>query len=51
MNEYRLQVWVMGHWTWGRNKYDSYQAATERVQQLKGAGIKARIKRAEELYD
>lgn len=41
----------MGHWTWGRNKYDSYQDAKDRVQQLKAAGIKARIRENSELYN
>ena len=51
MNEFRLQVWCMGHWVWGRNQYKSYQAAKDRVQQLKGAGIKARIRENSELFN
>lgn len=47
---YRLQVWCMKHWVWGRNEYDSMEAATARVAELKKAGIKARVKPSRELY-
>lgn len=46
---YRLQVWVNKHWVWGLNDYDSIEAATDRVTQMKAVGIKARVRPLAEL--
>lgn len=48
---YRLQVWCMSRWTWGRNEYRSMEAANARVAELKRAGIRARVKPASELFN
>ena len=48
---FRLQVWFNKYWKWGVNDYVTLEAATARLNELKAAGIKARIKPASELID
>lgn len=47
--KYRIQVWVNLEWRWGLHDY-TYEQATQRLHQLKGVGIKARIKPSAELF-
>ncbi len=48
---FRLKVWSSGRWRWGLRKYDSLEAAENRVKELKKVGIRAKIARAEDLYN
>lgn len=47
---YRLQVKFNSQWKWGIVEYTSIEQATARVDELSKVGIKARIRKAEELY-
>lgn len=48
---YRLQVWFQRHWKWGIQTYDTLEAATARVEELKKVGIKSRVKTSAELFN
>lgn len=48
---FKLKVWASGRWRWGIRTYDSLNAAEQRVLELKSVGIKAKIAKAEELYN
>lgn len=45
-----LQVKYRSQWKWGRNTYETQEAATARVEELAKVGIKARVRLASELY-
>lgn len=47
---YILQVKDRRVWRWGIQRYETLEAAQERVQELEKVGIKARIRRAAELF-
>ena len=47
---FRLQVWFDRHWKWGIKTYSTMEEALRRVQQLKAAGIKAKVARESELF-
>lgn len=48
---FRLKVWISRHWTWGRVSYDTLETATQRVQELKAVGIKAKVAPSSELFN
>ncbi len=47
---YILQVKHRRVWRWGIKTYATMEAAQKRVQELGNVGIKARIRRAAELF-
>lgn len=47
---YILQVKDRRVWRWGIQRYETMEAAQERVQELAKVGIKARIRLEAELY-
>ncbi len=48
---YRLQVVFKGNWRWGVVEYDSIEKANARVEELKKVGIKARVRKNEDLFN
>lgn len=48
---YRLQVQYKNRWRWGIVEYDTPEAAAARVEELNRVGIKARIRRSEEIFN
>ena len=48
--KYRIQVWFDNHWKWGLHDY-TWSEATQRFNQLKAVGIKARIRPSSELFN
>lgn len=47
---YRLQVLHSRHWKWGIVEYPDRESAERRVADLAVKGIKARVRRNEELF-
>ena len=48
---YKLKVWAGRSWHWGIKSYDTIEAASKRVEELKAVGIKAKIAPSSELYN
>lgn len=48
---YRLKVWAGRSWHWGRVSYETFEAATKRVAELKAVGIKAKVAPSSELFN
>ncbi len=48
---FRLQVRFRNEWRWGIVEYATEEEAKERVETLKRVGIKARVRKNEELFN
>lgn len=48
---FRLKVWFSNDWHWGRVSYETLEAATKRIAELKAVGIKAKAVPSSELYN